>query len=96
MTREEIIRMARVACSFVPNEPMSPIAYVFTEVQLKRFHDMVVSSYNQTTRMHVATEREACAKLCEEIGRDMLRGGRLQAGVVSRRVADGIRRRGKL
>ena len=42
-----------------------------------------------------AAEREACAALCQELGADMLRQGRLQARVVTDRVAFALRAGGR-
>lgn len=50
--------------------------------ELERFAELVA-----------AAEREACAKLCGELGQAMLRGGKLQAGAVSKRIEDAIRAR---
>ncbi len=40
-----------------------------------------------------AAEREACAKQCEVLGKEMLQGGKLQAVAVSGRIAAAIRAR---
>ena len=55
MNREDIIRMAREACDQAPREDWNSTAWVFGDETLERFAALVA-----------ATEREACAKVCEE------------------------------
>jgi acyl-CoA reductase-like NAD-dependent aldehyde dehydrogenase len=56
MDREEIIRMALEACDQAPREDWNSTAWVFGDETLERFAALVA-----------AHEREACAKLCEEV-----------------------------
>jgi len=57
MNREDIIRMAREACDQAPREDWNSTAWVFGDETLERFAALVA-----------ATEREACAKVCEILG----------------------------
>ena len=57
MTKEDIIRMAREACGQAPREDWNSTAWVFGDETLERFAALVA-----------ATEREACAKVCEKLG----------------------------
>jgi putative NIF3 family GTP cyclohydrolase 1 type 2 len=54
MDREDIIRMAREACDQAPREDWNSTAWVFGDETLERFAALVA-----------ATEREACAKVCD-------------------------------
>ena len=56
MGREDIIRMAREACDQAPREDWNSTAWVFGDETLERFAALVA-----------ATEREACARVCEDI-----------------------------
>jgi hypothetical protein len=56
MNREDIIRMAREACDQAPREDWNSTAWVFGDETLERFSALVA-----------AAEREACAKVCEEM-----------------------------
>jgi hypothetical protein len=56
MDREEIIRMARGACDQAPREDWNSTAWVFGDETLERFAALVAKH-----------EREACAKVCEEV-----------------------------
>ena len=56
MDREDIIRMAREACDQAPREDWNSTAWVFGDETLERFAALVA-----------AHEREACAKVCEEV-----------------------------
>ena len=54
MNKEDIIRMAREACDQAPREDWNSTAWVFGDETLERFAALVA-----------ATEREACAKVCD-------------------------------
>ena len=56
MDREAVIRMAREACDQAPREDWNSTAWVFGDETLERFATLVA-----------AAEREACAKICEEV-----------------------------
>ena len=66
MTKDEIIRMAREACA--PNQTFNS-----DEEWVKRFAALVAANlftYDQVKahiQAAVITEREACAKVCEEL-----------------------------
>ncbi len=55
MTRDDIIRMAREAGATRDHPEMLPNFWTLTNPDLERFANLVA-----------ATEREACAKVCEE------------------------------
>ncbi len=58
MTQDEIIEMAREAASHgVEKHPSGEVIYVFYNEHLMNFAKLVA-----------AKEREACAKVCEELG----------------------------
>jgi hypothetical protein len=59
MDREEIIRMAREACDQAPREDWNSTAWVFGDETLERFAALVA-----------AHEREACARLCDQMFHD--------------------------
>lgn len=48
-------------------------------------------THDVTREAALAAERETCAKTAERIGQELMRAGRLQAGVVSERIARAIR-----
>ena len=56
MTRDDIIRMAQEACEVAPREDWNSTAWVLSDEGLERFAALVA-----------AAEREACAKVCEEL-----------------------------
>ena len=56
MDREDIIKLAREACDQAPREDWNSTAWVFGDETLERFATLVA-----------AAEREACAKVCEEL-----------------------------
>ena len=59
MNREDIIRMAREACDQAPREDWNSTAWVFGDETLERFAALVA-----------AHEREACARLCDQMFHD--------------------------
>ena len=87
MTQDEIIEMARQAASHgVETHPSGEVSYVFYNEHLMSFAKLVA-----------AKEREACAKVCEELRDDWLRGlGRYEfMGEGADYCADEIRARGQ-
>jgi len=85
MNGEEIIRMAREA-GFSERDAMGRTAFLGNSYDIERFAALVA-----------AHEREACAKLCEELRDDWLRGlGRYEfMGEGADYCADAIRARGQ-
>lgn len=85
MTQDEIIRMAREA-GFSERDAMGRTAFLGNSYDIERFAALVA-----------AHEREACAKLCEELRDDWLRGlGRYEfMGEGADYCADAIRARGQ-
>jgi hypothetical protein len=59
MNKEDIIRMAREACDQAPREDWNSTAWVFGDETLERFAALVA-----------AHEREACARLCDQMFHD--------------------------
>ena len=59
MTKEEIIEMVREALTQKPREDWNSNAWVFSDETLQAFAKLVAEK-----------EREACAKVCEDYGRD--------------------------
>ncbi len=59
MNKEDIIRMAREACDQAPREDWNSTAWVFGDETLERFATLVA-----------AAEREACAKVCDQMFHD--------------------------
>ena len=59
MNKEDIIRMAREACDQAPREDWNSIAWVFGDETLERFATLIA-----------AHEREACAKVCDQMFHD--------------------------
>ena len=86
MNREDIIRMAK-ECGAYPAANVDGALLFWSESQVERFAALVA-----------AAEREACAKLCEELRDDWLRGlGRYEfMGEGADYCADAIRARGQL
>ena len=61
MNREDIIRMAREANNIAQRDDFNQTAWVFGDDALERFAVLVA-----------AAEREACAKLCIEMGTESM------------------------
>ena len=76
MTRDDIIRMAREA-GFYSNHPRTPGTGNMIERRLERFAALVAAHernrkwtqahWTEYERSIAAAEREACAKVCEEL-----------------------------
>lgn len=92
MTPEDVLRLAREAgfqtgkVDLASGTGSMPFAQSYGDwcfVELQAFAKLVA-----------AAERQECARVSESVGRDLMRSGRLQAGAVSKRIADAILARG--
>ena len=78
MNREDIIRMAQEATKEAPREDWNSTAWVFGDETLEHFAALVASA-----------EREACAKLCDDLDDDIV------DGLAGWQYAEAIRARGQ-